>query len=224
MQQITVKAEHQEHNGIQYVKMLEIELPDYRIGARLLRLEEDSTNTTYDVWIGRNMRVADGKSIIIRDWSMRGAYRPVAGGDKLFNHRSNYGATLYTQGSPYAHESTARLISAIFDNLLGTCDEANTDVISDYVGVAEAMYQARLVNGIENQYRASIMTPNKNLTGSRVWRVEQDQLKFDSTVWTLNIDGANRLTHRDHALGTTYKKVVEIMADKAAAAVRGLAA
>lgn len=223
MQQITVKVEHQEHNGIQYVKMLEIELPEYRIGARLLRLEEDSTNTTYDVWIGRNQRKL-GENVIIRDWSMRGAYRPVAGGDKLFNHRSNYGATLYTQGSPYAHESTSRLISAIFDNLLGTCDEADTDIISDYVGVAEAMYQARLVTGIENQYRASIMTPNKNITGSRVWRVEQDQFKFDSTVWTFNIDGHNRLTHRDHALGTTYKKVVEIMVNKAAAAVKGLAA
>lgn len=216
MSEVNVKTTFRKVVDVTYVKNLEIHIPGYFINARLIHLDEAATNSSYDVWVARDN--GEGKTpTIVRDWTMRGAYQPRSGGDKMFNHRNNYGATIYTLGSDKETYAKTNLICAIFDALLGSCDTGDTDVITEYVMAAEAMHAAGLVHVSTDNYRASVITPCNSLSGSRTWRIDGDGFKFSGTMWTFNIDSWNRLTHRDEALGTTAKDVVEIMEKKSLA-------
>lgn len=221
MSEVNVKATFRKVADVTYVKNLEIHIPGYFINARLIHLDEAATNSSYDVWVARN-NGEDKTPTMVRDWTMRGAYQPRSGGDKMFNHRNNYGATIYTLGADKETRAKNNLVLAIFDALLGSCDISNTDVITEYVMAAEAMHEAGLINLTTDNYRASVITPCNNLTGSRTWRIDGDGFKFAGTMWTFNIDSWNRMTHRDDALGTTAKDMVEIMEKKALAMFKQL--
>lgn len=216
MSEVNVKTTFRTVADLVYVKNLEIQIPGYFINARLIHLDEAATNSSYDVWVARDN--GEGNSpTIVRDWVMRGAYQPRSGGNKMFNHRNNYGATIYTLGSDKENYAKSNLIAAIFDALLGSCDTSNTDVITEYVMAAEAMHTSGLIQITTDNYRASVITPCNNLNGSRTWHIDADSFKFAGTMWTFNIDSWNRMTHRDDALGTTAKDVVKIMEKKAVA-------
>lgn len=201
---------------LMFVKMLEIDIPGFIIHARLMHVDEESTNSSYDVYVARNNGA--GKSpTIIRDWTMRGAYQPRSGGDKMFHHRNNYGATIYTIGATDHIYAKNNLISAIFDSLLGSCDVSDEDTIQNYVEVARAMYVHGVVQMSQtDQYRASVVTPNNDVTGSRVWYINVKGFMFGYTTWTLNIDGDTRITHRDVRLTTTYEQIMMKLHEKIA--------
>lgn len=221
MSEVSVKTMFRKTTDVIYVKNLEIHIPGYFINARLIHLDEVATNSSYDVWVARDN--GEGKTpTIVRDWTMRGAYQPRSGGDKMFDHRNNYGATIYTLGGDKEGYAKNNLIAAIFDALLGSCDTSNTDVVTEYVLAAEAMHESGVVQIRTDNYRASVITPCNNLNGSRTWHINSDGFKFGGTIWTFNIDSWNRLTHRDDALGTTAKDVVEIMEKKALAMFKQL--
>lgn len=204
-----------EIDGVYYIKNMLISITGYVISVRMLDLENSSTNCTYTVWIARDF-AENGLPVIIRDWTMTGFHQPRDHANSL-KHRAKYGATNYIMGTIIPEFASANMIGAIFDSLLGTCHTKNTDEITEYVLVADAMYRAGLVSHINDRYSASVITPIVNLTGTRVWRLDPDGFKFVNTSWVFSIDRQNRLTHRDEALGTTAARVIEIMQHKATA-------
>lgn len=207
MSEVNVSTTYRKVADLFFVKNLEVDIPGFIIHARLMHVDEKSTNSNYDVYVARNN--GEGKSpTIIRDWTMRGAYQPRDGGEKMFRHRSNYGATIYTIGGVRELQAKNNLISAIFDALLGSCDTSDKAVIASYAEVAFAMFAHGVTTiPISDQYRASVVTPDNNLFGSRVWHVNMDGFVFNHTTWTLNIDSKIRLVARDDEVNTTYRDV-----------------
>lgn len=213
MSEVNVKATFLNTDGVNYVKHLDIFIPDYLIHARLISLDEESTNVSYELYVARNNQPGRTPTVI-RDWTMFGFYQPRMHGASLA-HRGREGGTLFTLGSVHEHAAKDNLIAAIFDSLLGYSNVSDKKVIDQYVKAAHAMYRAGLgPNSITDQYRASIITPHYDLDGTRVWFVNAKEFMFGHTTWTLTIDGFSRITHRDREINTTHDKILQLFIQK----------
>ncbi|QXO10142.1 hypothetical protein pEaSNUABM37_00181 [Erwinia phage pEa_SNUABM_37] len=214
MSEVSVKTAFRRIDDLFYVKNLEMHIPGYFINARLIHLDEASTNSTYDVYVARNL--GEGRLPgIVRDWTMRGFYQPRGDGASL-KHRHNQGGTIYTLGSTREHVASGNLINAIFDALLGYCDVSDLATIDSYKVAARAMYTAGVVAGVaNNQYQADIVTPYEHLRGTRVWFINADDFMYGHTTWTLALDGFTRMTHRESVINTTYRDIDALFTAKA---------
>lgn len=219
MLEVSVKTTFHKVDELYYVRNLEMHIPGYFVNARLIHLDEASTNSSYDVYVARNL--GEGKSPeIVRDWTMRGFYQP-RGHEASLKHRHNHGGTIYTLGAYREHVASGNLINAIFDALLGYCDVSDVNTINSYKAAARGMYNAGVVTGVANsQYQADIITPYENLRGSRVWFINADDFMYGHTTWTLTLDGFTRMTHRESVVNTTYRDIDALFNAKAAEIVR----
>jgi len=210
MSEVSINAAFRKVDKLVYVKTLELHIPGYLIHARLMHLNESTTNSSYDVYVARDH--GQGKSPeIVRDWTMRGFYQPRGHGESL-EHRKGYGGTVYTLGG--LREATVKnnLIAAIFDSLLGSCEFDDLDVLIQYKDAAFAMFSNGVVPlPITDSYRASVLTPDDDITAVRVWFVNADGFTYQHTTWTLHIDRATRLTYRDDVTPVSYRKAREFL-------------
>lgn len=214
MSEVSIKTAFRKVDNLVYAKSLELHIPGYLIHARLMHLDE-ATNSSYDVYVARD--IGEGKiPEVVRDWVMRGFYQPRGHGESL-GHRKGYGGTVYTLGGTREATVKNNLIAAIFDSLLGTCDTDDLDKLNQYKDAAFAMFSNGVVPlPITDSYRASVVTPDDNITGARVWFVNVDGFMYQHTTWTLHIDRSTRLTYRDDVTPMTYRKVRELLDGKIA--------
>lgn len=223
MYELNLNASCEKIGNVFYVKNLELAVEDHFINVRLIKDDANHSELTYDVYVGKSNGEGKPPLPIVRDWMMRGTNsvsgHPVPDIADFIKHRACYGGTVFNLGGMTEQIAISNLTHAIFDNLLGSCDTRNEDQINGYVAAAQALYDSRLIGYFENQYKASVMTPDQRITGSRTWRTSNGKLSFAGTVWTYYVNTQTRMTHFTHDLTTTYDDVVAVFADVAATMV-----